>query len=375
MKLAEKLGALFGKNKFENKFENDFKNVLKRQDFYIAAKESDSVYEVSNGTDTFKIDIGEAKRLYEETHNEEILERLVSGLEQDLHTEGRMVSFTNGQEFLRLMIVRDQEITKDMIYADFVEGLKKVVVYTSNDESIHHLDENLLRRWGVPHEVVFSVADRNMCKMLSKAEIEEETLVGDIKALDFKIQYPAFCSSLILCNDFRSTVYERLGAKFLVVAPSRESLLVLKNITNNILEGLGTVILDEYRKAKNPLTTDVLLFTPQGIQVAGRFSLGRDLRAGNAGKNKDDSTADTARSSENESTSAENTVSENDNVSPDDNSSAENNVSTDSEVSTDDGNSAGDGSSTDSGADDSSSTDSGSMDSGADDDSSDNKGE
>ena len=272
VKLAEKLGELFGKNRFEN----DFKNALKRQDFYIAAKESDSVYEVSNGTDSFKIDIGEAKRLYEKTRSEEILERLVNQLEQDFRTEGRMVSFTNGQEFLRLMIMRDKEVTEDMISADFVDGLKKVVVYTSNDETIHNLDDSLLKRWGVPREVVFSVADRNMCKMLSKADIEEETLSGDVKALYFNISSPAFCSSLILCNDFRTAAYERLGAKFLVVAPSRESLLVLKNITNDILEGLGTIIINEYRKAKNPLTTDVLLFTPQSIQVAGRFSLGRD---------------------------------------------------------------------------------------------------
>ncbi|MCH5194575.1 MAG: hypothetical protein J1F11_11475 [Oscillospiraceae bacterium] len=281
MKLAEKLGELFGKNRFEN----DFKNALKRQDFYVAAKEGDSVYQVSNGTDSFMIDIGEAKRLYDKTHSEEILERLVNQLEQDFRTEGRMVSFTNGQEFLRLMIMRDQEITGEMISADFVDGLKKVVVYTSNDETIHNLDESLLKRWGVPREVVFSVADSNMCKMLSKAEFGEETLSGDIQALYFKIPYSAFCSSLILCNDFRSAVYERLGAKFLVVAPSRESLLILKNITNDILEGLGTIIIDEYRKARNPLTTDVLLFTPQDIQIAGRFSLGRDNNAGNSVNN------------------------------------------------------------------------------------------
>ena len=114
-----------------------------------------------------------------------------------------------------------------------------------------------------------------MCKILSGAEISEEILSGGIKTLDFKTSCPVFCSSLILCNDFRSAVYERLGAKFLVVAPSRESLLVLRNITNDILEGLGTVILDEYKKAENPLTTDVLLFTPREIQTAGRFSLGQ----------------------------------------------------------------------------------------------------
>lgn len=280
MRLAEKLGGLISRDKFES----GFKNALKRQNFFVTAKESDSVFEISNGSASFKIDIGEARRIYETTGSDLELDKLIKRLELDFTTEGRMVSFTNGQEFLRLMLMREQDVTSDMISADFSDGLKKVVVYTPDDEIIHNLDDATLKRWGVPREVVFSVADRNMCRMLARADIGEETLCGDIKALDFKISAPVFCSSLILCNEFRSAVYEKLGAKFLVVAPSRESLLVLKNITNDILEGLGTVILSEYRKAKNPLTTDVLLFTPQGVQTAGRFSIGHNETGHNEAK-------------------------------------------------------------------------------------------
>ncbi len=271
MKLAEKFGGLFVRDKFDA----GFRNALKRRQFNIVSKREDGQYEVSNGTVMFTVDVSDARAAYEKSRSDEELDMLINRLEHDCLTKGRMVSFTNGQEFLRLLIMRDKDVTADMISADFVEGLKKVAVYTPDDEIIHFLDEDTLKKWGVPREVVFSVADRNMCRILSKAEIKEETLGDGIKALDFKISSPAFCSSLIMCNEFRSAVYEKLGAKFLVVAPSRENLLVLKNITNNILEGLGTVILSEYRKAKNPLTTDVLLFTPQEIQVAGRFSIGR----------------------------------------------------------------------------------------------------
>lgn len=259
-----------------DKFGVSLKNALKRQNFSITSKENDSIADVTNGSVAFKLDLNEARRIFEKTGSEFELDRLLIRLEKDSAAQSRMVSFTNGQEFLRLMLMREQDVTPDMVSADFVGGLKKVAVYTPDDEIIHNLDEAALKRWGVPREVVFSVADRNMCRMLSKAEINEEFLGGNIKVLDFKINSPAFCSSLILCNEFRSVVYERLGAKFLVVAPSRESLLVLKNITNDILEGLGTVILNEYRKAKDPLTTDVLLFTPQNIQTAGRFSIGHN---------------------------------------------------------------------------------------------------
>ena len=272
MKLAEKFTELFSRDKFEA----GFKNALKRQNYHIIEKESSTVYEISIGSAVFKIDVSEARQIYEETRSDEELDLLIKRLEMDFTTKGRMVSFTNGQEFLRLMLMREKDTDETMISADFAAGLKKVVVYSPDNEVIHHLDEATLRRWGVPREVAFSVADRNMCKILSNTEIEVETLNGGIKTLDFKTSCPVFCSSLMLCNEFRSAVYERLGAKFLVVAPSRESLLVLQNITNDILEGLGTVILDEYKKAKNPLTTDVLLFTPKEIQTAGRFSLGRE---------------------------------------------------------------------------------------------------
>ena len=272
MKLAEKIGGIFCRDKFEA----GFKNALKRQHFFITSRDSDSVYEISNGTASFKIDIGEARSIYEATQSDEELDRLIKRLELDFVTKGRMVSFTNGQEFLRLLIMREKDVSELMISADFVDGLKKVVAYTPDDEIVHYLDEATLKRWGVPREVVFSVADRNMCRILSRAEISEEELTGGIKALEIKSYAPAFSSSFILCNDFRSVIYDKFGAKFLVVAPSRESLLVLKNITNDILEGLGTVILSEYKKAKNPLTTDVLLFTQQDIQIAGRFSIGHN---------------------------------------------------------------------------------------------------
>lgn len=292
MKLAEKFGGIFCRDKFEA----EFRNALKRRQFNIVSKQDDGQYEVSNGTVMFTVDVSEARAAYEKNRSDEELDMLINRLEHDCLTKGRMVSFTNGQEFLRLLIMREKDVTPDMISADFVEGLKKVAVYTPDDEIIHFLDEDTLKKWGVPREVVFSVADRNMCRILSKAEINEETLCENIKALEFKISSPAFCSSLIMCNEFRTAVYEKLGAKFLVVAPSRENLLVLKNITNNILEGLGTVILSEYRKAKNPLTTDVLLFTPQEIQVAGRFSIGRGEDIRGSEQNTENNTQDTVNS-------------------------------------------------------------------------------
>lgn len=272
MGLADKIGGIIPKDKFESVL----RSMLKKQNLSVASKESENVFVISNGSSSFRINVGKARRIYEKNGSVQELNRIIRRVERDFDLEKRMVSFTNGQEFLRLMLMREQDVTDDMVSADFTEGLKKVVVYTPDDETIYNLDDETLKRWVVPREVAFSAADRNMCRILARAEINEEILCGNITALEIKISSAAFSSSVILCNDFRMAVHDKVGEKFLVVAPSRENLLVLKTINSDILEGLGTVILSEYRKAKNPLTTDVLLFTPEGVQTAGHFSIGRN---------------------------------------------------------------------------------------------------
>lgn len=271
MGIADKIGGLIPKDKFESAF----RSALKKRNLSVASKESENVFVISNGSSSFRTDVGKARRTYDKNGSVKEMNKLIKRIERDFDLENRMVSFTNGQEFLRLMLMREQDVTADMVSMDFSEGLKKVVVYTPDDEIIYNLDEETLKRWVVPREVAFSAADRNMCRILARAEINEDILCGNIKALELKISAAAFSSSVILCNDFRSAVHDKVGEKFLVVAPSRENLLVLKTINSDILEGLGTVILSEYRKAKNPLTTDVLLFTPEGVQTAGHFSIGR----------------------------------------------------------------------------------------------------
>ncbi len=272
LKLKERLNGL-SNLLTKNQFEAELKNALKRHNFDIAGKTSGSVYEIRCGTAVFSVDINDSKQRYENCRSESELSDIILQIENKCVIESKMVSFTNGQTLLRFLIMRSEEIEKGYISEDFIGGLKKVIVYTSDDNSLNFLDESYLKKWGVPREVLFSVADRNMCRLLERAEINESSLGENVKAVEFILPSKELCVSLIMCNEFKKTVYKNLGSKFLVVAPSRENLLILENVTNNILEGLGTVILNEYRKAKHPLTTDVLLFTPQDIEIIGRFSL------------------------------------------------------------------------------------------------------
>lgn len=278
--ILDKLGSVFVKDKFDS----ELKNALKRQNFTVSNKLDNGAYEITNGSASFKIDTGEARRVYEKSHSDEALDSFIRQLEKECDMESRMVSFTNGQAFLRFVVMRSKDVKSNMVSVDFVDGLKKVVVYTCDDLQLHFLEESCIKRWAVPKEVLFSVADRNMCRLLDKAEINHSELAEGVMALEFNLPSKRLATALMMCNDFRRVIYKHMGAKFLVVAPSEESLLVLENITNNILESLGNVIVKEYKKSEFPLTTDVMLFTQNNIQIAGRFSV-KDQRSPNeAGK-------------------------------------------------------------------------------------------
>jgi hypothetical protein len=268
MPLLNKFGDILGTDRFFKLF----KTAVREQGFQISKKINDDLYEISNGSISFTIDTSDARQAYFSEKSEEELNRLVKKLEADFSAKAKLVSFTNSQPLLRFVVMREEDVSPDFIAADFVGILKKVIVYTADDITIEPLDKNYLKRWDVPKEVLFSVADRNMCRLLMKADISEAKLKEDVRALEFKLPNSELCVSLMMCNDFHRVVSDSFGPKFLVVAPSLDSILVLENITNNILEGLGTVIINEYKSSKKPLTTDVLLFDRDGINIAGRFS-------------------------------------------------------------------------------------------------------
>lgn len=266
--LMEKLNDVLKKDRFGS----EFKNLLKKHSLTVSEKIG-GIYKLTNGVSSFSVDTEKTRAEYEKAPSPELLASLMQKLEQKIDMEIRMVSFTNGQEFLRLAVMREKDIRPEMISADFAGGLCKVIVYTADDMELRPLDEAVLKRWGMPREVVFSVADRNMCRLLAKTAVKKTNLTEGVNAMEFDLPCKHLGVSFLLCNDFRRVVYEYMGAKFLVVAPSCESILILENITNNILEKLGKEIVREYRRSSKPLTTDVFLFTPEKIQIAGHFSV------------------------------------------------------------------------------------------------------
>lgn len=230
--------------KTDEKFNRLFRNLLKKNRFSVEKRSSRDYYIITNGKDTLGFDVSAEKYLYARDKNNSAAEQLINRVKNDFDILERLVSFTNGQEFIRYTIMRSEEIGKNMITDDFIGNLKKVICYTGDNVTSRIIDDSFLKKWDVPKEVLFSVADRNMCRLLKKAEFSESSLNygAGISCLDFKAEGNDFTVALMMCSDFRDYISSILSPRFLVAVPSKDTMLVLSEVTNNVLESLGTAI-------------------------------------------------------------------------------------------------------------------------------------
>ena len=270
----DELSELLIDNKTDEKFNRLFRSALKKNRFSVEKRGSRDYYTVTDGSSSLGFDVSSEKYEYAKSRSTEAVNKLIERVRHDFDILERLVSFTNGQEFIRFTIMREEEIGKEMIADDFMGGLKRVICYTGDNVRSRLLPEEYMKKWDVPREVLFSVADRNMCRLLKKTDYTESSVdgSGNIRCLDFKAEGSDFTVALMMCSEFRSYISERLGHRFLVAAPSKDTLLALSDVTNNVLERLGTAIVGEYRWAPRPLTTDIFHYSSAGITIAGHFS-------------------------------------------------------------------------------------------------------
>ena len=260
----------------KDKFLKVFKSSLSKKNFELGRKIDDDVYEVTCGTVSFNLNVCEARRDYEYSNNIATLEKLLLKLEIDFVSKYKLVSFHNAQSCLRLLLVREENIGEDYIVSDFMNEVKQIVAFTSDNQNVFPLSSVYMKKWGIPKDVLFAVADKNMCEILRKSDLYVSTITGRIKVIEFGVDNVKLRSALMLCSNFKKLVSDKLGNRFLVIAPSAESMLAVEDVTNNIVETFGPIVLDEYTKSVNKLFTEVLLFSQFGMSIAGRFQVNID---------------------------------------------------------------------------------------------------
>lgn len=151
----DELSELLIDNKTDEKFNRLFRSALKKNRFSVEKRGSRDYYIITDGNSSLDFDVSSEKFEYARNRSPEAINKLMERVIRDFGILERMVSFTNGQEFIRFTVMRDDEITGDMITDDFMGGLKRVICYTGDNVRSRLLSEEYMKKWDVPREVLF----------------------------------------------------------------------------------------------------------------------------------------------------------------------------------------------------------------------------
>ncbi len=256
----------------DDRFNRLFRSEAKKRGFTVA-KIRDNYCSVSDGERSLKFDISPEKYAFARTRSVAEAQKMADRVTADFEVLDRMVSFTNGQNFLRFLLIHGGEVKKGMITSDFYGGLKRVLCTTSDDIHARILDEKYLREWDTPAEVLFSVADRNMSRAMDKLVFNEGVLdeTGNIRFMEFMTESSGFAPAMIACSGFYDFVRAHLGNRFLVIAPSKDVVAAVTEPAANIYSRFRDLVTENNRWSSDPLTTAVLLYTPQGTETVDIF--------------------------------------------------------------------------------------------------------
>lgn len=253
-------------------FNSILKTALRKNGFLTKGMVSENKIVVLKDGISFYADISRAREQYLQSGELFELETLLADIRFKFALNYKLESFQTAQSSLRHLLVREEDLEEGWIWGSFAGGIKKILTF-ADGENVYPLGVSYLKKWGVPKDVLFAVADRNMSEILKKASLHTCVVAGRVRAIDFTLEPLRLKASFMLCSNFQKLVSEKLGARFLVFAPSQEYLLAVEDVKNNVVESFGTAVVEQYLKSDNKLSTEVFLFSPSGISTAGKFKL------------------------------------------------------------------------------------------------------
>ena len=151
------------------------------------------------------------------------------------------------------------------------EQVARVLVYVSPDETrIAWVTESMAERWGLAKESLDVVAGENMIELMTKTEVEFETIDG-AKLGMLNTDLTAFKAAMVFSPGFKELVEPVLGWPVVALVPCRDFVFVIPSTDRDLLDRVGGIVVKEYSESAYQLCTEVFELTDDGIDAIGEF--------------------------------------------------------------------------------------------------------
>ena len=145
-----------------------------------------------------------------------------------------------------------------------------LVTLDASSGSIAWITPTMLADWQVSLTEAETTASSNLARALAEARIELRDVDG-IGVAFFATTLP-FKSALVLAPNLKQVVSPMLGWPLYAVIPDRDFLYLWAARQNGFIDRVGKIVVDEFKKAPYPITTEVFEIADGAIGAVGAFA-------------------------------------------------------------------------------------------------------
>ena len=223
---------------------------------------------ISKGEITLKVSLDNVRRDYARDNDKTIISDFAkTSTKYDLEMPDNWIEAKEG---IYVSLYPNDYEFGEVINHKLTDQVNKIYVYRKND-MLTWISNQDIEKWNVSPSTLNEQAEKNGDKILAESKIEydiiENRKLGRLETAYFNLK-----SALLLTPSIKEKLESDFGFPFFAVIPVRDFCYIFSEEDFEFFsQSIGQVVMEEYEQSGYPLTTELLKFTENGIEIVGIF--------------------------------------------------------------------------------------------------------
>uniref|UniRef100_UPI00404A3193 hypothetical protein n=1 Tax=Flavobacterium sp. TaxID=239 RepID=UPI00404A3193 len=262
--------AIFGCNSQKEDFVFEkFKSELEKKGVKIDSIDEEEIIYINVNDNILEISLENTRRNYERDADESHVFDLVNTV---ISYENALPTWEVAKEKIYVQLFATDFDLQNSIIEKVTNKFSKGYVISENDK-LTWISKEILNTWNINETELKNQANSNANRLLSETEIKYE-IVEDRKLGLIDVENSFLKGSLLFASDMKEKIKADIGFPFYAVIPVRDFCYIFSEKDMKFFSmRIGEVVVDEYKKSGNPVTTEILKFTESGVEVVGKYTV------------------------------------------------------------------------------------------------------
>jgi len=248
---------------------DEFKSQIENRGMKIEFVDETGLIHVKQGEGTLKISLDNVRKDYERNKDKTIISHFVQTILFPIEPPKK---WSDAKDDIYISLFTNDFEFEDVIHKKITEELSKIYIYVERGQRMW-ISKDDITKWGISEFELDTQANKNADKLLNQIQIQYDNI--DNRKLG--IIETERTSALLFAPAMKEKVKIDIGFPFFAVIPVIDLCYIFSEQDFDFFaEIIGKVVVDEYSKSGYPITTEILKFTDNEVEVVGKFKLIND---------------------------------------------------------------------------------------------------